>query len=91
MKFITLGFLHFIFQRNSALFLIILSNNIYFFNSLFANGIILIIIGFHLKLGFETLIEDYVHSKFLKLISSTLLHLILIYLFKGVYFFIITL
>jgi succinate dehydrogenase hydrophobic anchor subunit len=84
MKFVTFGFFHFIFQRNSALFLIISSSNIYFFNSLFANSALLIILGFHLKLGFETLIKDYVHIKALKLISSTLLHLVFIYLLKVV-------
>jgi succinate dehydrogenase hydrophobic anchor subunit len=82
MKFLTFGFFHFFFQRNSTIFLIFLVINIFLFNSIFSNSLILSIVIFHLRLGFENLIEDYIHFLKFKVIGIILSNLVLVYYFK---------
>jgi succinate dehydrogenase hydrophobic anchor subunit len=86
-----LGFLHFFFQRFSAIFLIFLFLNIFFSNSVFINTAIIIIILFHLKFGYNSLIEDYIHKKYIKLIGTISLNLIFVYLLKALFLFVLLL
>jgi succinate dehydrogenase hydrophobic anchor subunit len=85
------GFVHWGLQRSSALTLISLIFTIfccYFlgFEVLYLSYLILIIFVFHFKLGFETLIEDYIHNVNLKIFAKVLVRFIGIYVLKFVFF-----
>jgi succinate dehydrogenase hydrophobic anchor subunit len=85
------GFFHWFLQRSSALLLITLllvNVNFIFFvlESSYLDYLILVILVFHFKIGFETLIEDYIHNLNLKSMAKTLLRLIAIYVLKSIFF-----
>ncbi|YP_001874800.1 hypothetical protein HAM_072 (mitochondrion) [Hemiselmis andersenii] len=90
MKAFTSGFLHWILQRKSAIFLILSGLSlILLINSIFVNCLVLIVIVYHFKLGFETLIEDYTHNHTFKVLGFILLRLVIIYLVKFIFLLII--
>ena len=83
------AFLDWFFQRNLAISFIFFLGCIFFLNKSILISLILIFVSFHLKVGFETLINDYIHSKAFKLFSLNMLQLILVILLKSVFLFII--
>ena len=76
MAFYSVGFSHWILQRTSALFLIVLIFSTIYFDTVSINNLILIVMIFHFKLGFETLFEDYTHDFYFKALGSCLLRLV---------------
>jgi succinate dehydrogenase hydrophobic anchor subunit len=90
MKTFTSGFLHWILQRKSAIFLIFSGLSlILLINSVFLNCLVLTVVVYHFKLGFETLIEDYTHNHTFKVLGFAQLRLVVIYLVKFTFLLII--
>ena len=78
----SVGFFHWFLQRFTAILLFLLFCLIFVFESAFLNYIFFICLGIHLKLGVESLINDYCHDKILKTFSMLQLRLFFIYILK---------
>ena len=83
------GFIHWGFQRSSALILISLIlidlNSFVTVESFYLSYILLSLVVVHLKLGLETLIKDYIHDLQLKSFANILLRLIGIFILKCIF------
>lgn len=90
-NFYSSGLIHWSLQRSSALILIALIFSIFFcdalsFKALYLSYFLAITFVLHFKLGFENLIEDYIHTLSLKIFAKVLVRLIGIYVLKFVFF-----
>ena len=86
MKFsLTFGLFHWLGQRISACCIVFSIVSVWFLNLPVLNGIVFVIIAYHLKFGLECLIEDYIHNKQLKMLGLIFLRLILLFLLHTVF------
>lgn len=79
------GFFHWLLQRFSAC--LILISIVFFYSHLSCFFVCFIILGFHLFVGIETLIDDYIHDHSLHLIGCTLLRIFVLFYFKMLFIF----
>lgn len=79
------GLFHWLGQRISACCIVLSMVSIWFLNLPILNGILFVIIAYHLKFGLECLIDDYIHIKQLKMLGLTFLRLILLFLLHAVF------
>ena len=80
------GFFHWFLQRFTAGFLFLLGIVSFFFQSSLLGYLLFIGLSLHLKLGVESLINDYCHDKILKIFGIMQLHLFFIYTLKFLIF-----
>lgn len=76
------GFFHWILQRFTAIILFLGSGITFFFKLSLINYFLFVCLAIHLKLGVESLINDYCHDRILKLFSLLQLRLFFIYIVK---------
>lgn len=74
------GLIHWLIQRVSAIFMLVLI--ICCFDNVFTFSLVFIILGYHVFVGIETLLNDYIHNLNLLLIGYTFLRIFILFLFK---------
>lgn len=84
-QIIKAGFMHWFLQRISAICLLFSLFILFILKNIAITTVLFILVFFHLKIGFETLIEDYIHDSYLKIFGGILLQLIVIYLIKFIF------
>jgi succinate dehydrogenase hydrophobic anchor subunit len=89
MFFLNKGFFHWYIQRLTALFLFLFIFIFFNWYSVFFGSLFLITLFFHIKVGLETFLFDYMHSLFLIFISETLLDFLIIFIIKSIFLLII--
>lgn len=86
MLFFSAGFFHWFLQRCTAILLFLLGIVGFFFQSTMLGYFLFIGLAIHLKLGVESLINDYCHDKILKIFGIMQLHIFFIYILKFLIF-----
>jgi succinate dehydrogenase hydrophobic anchor subunit len=76
------GLLHWNIQRFSAIFLCLSIVGFIFFDNLYIFLFIILLLAFHMSVGIQTLIDDYIHDHMLFLIVKTFLRFLCIFLLK---------
>jgi succinate dehydrogenase hydrophobic anchor subunit len=84
-KVFTTGFLHWFLQRTSAISLLLLFLILFAYkNVIIATGLF-VLLFLHVNIGFETLIDDYIHDFYFKIFGGVILRLIIIYCIKFIF------
>jgi len=78
---------HWIIQRLTALFLIVLSIISFVYNSLFLFILFIVILSFHIFVGLSVLVHDYMHDNSLSLYVTVFIRIFVIYFLKSIFVF----
>ena len=79
------GYLHWLTQRISALVALILLTSVFFIKPNIFFLLLLVILCFHLCVGIQTLLDDYVHNHILHLTGVFFLRLMVIFSVKSIF------
>jgi len=79
------GYLHWLTQRISALAALTFLISIFFINIDIFLLLLLVVLSFHLSVGIQTLLDDYVHDHVLHLMGVFFLRLMVIFFFKSIF------
>lgn len=79
------GYLHWLIQRISALVALTFLISIFIINADIFLLLLLLVLSFHLFVGIQTLLDDYVHDYVLHLMGIFFLRLMVIFFLKSIF------
>ncbi len=79
------GLIHWLVQRSTAISVLICLAFVSIFDSLSIFCVLGSLLIFHISVGIQTLIDDYIHDHVLFLISATYLRVTVLFLFKTLF------